>query len=113
MQKHFEIQLSLPSHRVRVPDLARVAGVSSRTVYRVFDRLYGDSPLRHLRRASLEGVRARLEAARPGDSVTRAAFESGFDHLGRFAAAYRRQFGEVPSQTLRRARSSRAASPSS
>jgi AraC-like DNA-binding protein len=90
-----------------------MAGVSSRTVYRVFDRLYGEPPLRRLRRASLESVRRRLEAGRPGDSVTSAAFDWGFDHLGRFAAAYRRHFGEAPSETLRRARSSRAASPSS
>jgi AraC-like DNA-binding protein len=113
MQNYFEISGPRWSHRVRVPELARVAGVSSRTVYRVFDRLYGESPIRRLRRAGLESVRVRLEAGRPGDTVTAAAFDWGFDHLGRFAASYRQEFGESPSETLRRARSARAASSSS
>ena len=44
-------------------------------------------------------VQARDRPAR----VTDIAMDHGFLHLGRFAAEYRRFFGESPSQTLRRA----------
>jgi transcriptional regulator GlxA family with amidase domain len=94
----------------RVLDLAQVSGVSPRTVYRAFRRLYGEPPARLQRRARLESARARLEAGRPRDSVTAVALDLGFEHLGRFAGHYRRLFGEPPSATLRRARSGRATS---
>jgi transcriptional regulator GlxA family with amidase domain len=37
-------------------------------------------------------------------TVTDVAFACGFGNLGHFAIYYRRQFGETPSATLRRAR---------
>jgi AraC-like DNA-binding protein len=40
-------------------------------------------------------------AAEPGTTVTSVALDSGFAHLGRFAAAYRHHYGESPSETLR------------
>ena len=89
---------------VRVADLARRAGISSRTVYRAFARHVGAPPATWLRRARLEEVRKRLLEATPGDTVTAAALDWGFEHLGRFAGFYREQFGERPSDTLRRAR---------
>jgi len=87
---------------VRISDLARATGVSSRTVYRVFARHCGASPIAHLRRERLERVRRHLLAARPGETVTSVAFDHGFCHLGRFASFYERCFGERPSETLRR-----------
>nr|WP_289711683.1 helix-turn-helix domain-containing protein [Escherichia coli] len=35
-------------------------------------------------------------------NLTELALDFGFAHLGRFAEQYRRQFGELPSETLRR-----------
>lgn len=89
---------------VRVAELARRAGISSRTLYRTFARHAGVPPATWLRRARLEEVRKRLLEAAPGDTVTAAALDRGFEHLGRFAGFYREQFGERPSDTLRRAR---------
>jgi AraC-like DNA-binding protein len=40
----------------------------------------------------------------PAVNITEAAAEWGFWHMGKFAADYRRQFGELPSETLRRTR---------
>jgi len=40
-------------------------------------------------------------AARGAAGVTKVALDCGFSHLGRFAAQYRAQFGELPSQTAR------------
>ncbi len=89
---------------VRIADLARAAGVSARTVYRASARHLGGPPMTQIRRSRLRQVRRRLLAAAPGETVTSAAMDCGFFHLGRFSAFYRRHFGESPSQTLRRAR---------
>jgi AraC-like DNA-binding protein len=37
-------------------------------------------------------------------SVSNVAHRWGFVHLGRFSSAYRRRYGELPSQTLGRRR---------
>jgi transcriptional regulator GlxA family with amidase domain len=90
--------------------LARASGLSTRTLHRVIRRHYGVSPMGLLRRARLARVRRELLAASPGTTVTTAALSCGFSHLGRFSQCYARQFGESPSDTLRRARAARAAS---
>lgn len=87
-----------------VERLAAVLGLSSRTLHRVVRRELGVSPMTMLRRARLAQARADLEAPARGTSVTGVAFDCGFNHLGRFAQQYTRQFGESPSETLRRAR---------
>ena len=57
-----------------------------------------------LRHSRLQQVRRRLLDAAPGETVTSLATQWGFFHLGRFSGLYRRQFGESPSETLRRSR---------
>jgi len=47
----------------------------------------------------LNGVKRELRRGQ-GESVQDVAARWGFWHHGEFAAAYRRQFGELPSQTL-------------
>jgi AraC-like DNA-binding protein len=37
-------------------------------------------------------------------NLTELAMEFGFFHLGRFSEQYRKQFGELPSETLKRRR---------
>jgi len=57
----------------------------------------------YLRDLRLRGVHQELKDATPGTrTVEGIAYSWGFLHMGRFAASYRRTFGEVPSQTLRR-----------
>lgn len=87
-----------------VSQVALAAHLSPRTLHRVIRRGYGVSPMALLRRLRLAKVRAELEAPRPETTVTRAALQWGFTHLGRFSADYARVFGEAPSCTLRRAR---------
>jgi AraC-like DNA-binding protein len=61
--------------------------------------------MRYLRTIRLNEVRkALLEADTTNPTtVTSAAMDWGFWHLGEFAAAYKGLFGEVPSETLRTA----------
>jgi AraC-like DNA-binding protein len=57
-----------------------------------------------VRRVRLSRCRQALLDAEPGDGQTVAdiAFQNGFAHLPRFAAAYRHRYGETPSETLRK-----------
>jgi AraC-like DNA-binding protein len=86
-------------------DIARHAGVSTRSLYAGFAQSLGQSPMAYLKAVRLKRVRQALqEAAGSRTPVTELALAWGFGHLGQFAADYRAQFGELPSQTLRRGR---------
>lgn len=87
-----------------VADLVKVTGVAGRTLFMHFKNFEGVSPMRYLRNARLRQVRQTLLRADPGASVTEIAMGSGFTHMGRFSSAYRRRFGESPSQTLQRSK---------
>jgi AraC-like DNA-binding protein len=83
--------------------LAREAHVSVRSLQGGFLRHVGTPPMAYLRDLRLKGVHADLTRAVPGTTtVEKVAYSWGMLHMGRFAAAYRRAFGELPSQTLRR-----------
>lgn len=82
-------------------ELARRVGVAERTLYAAFRRRFGLSPAAYGRRLRLERVRDALLAGGDGVTVTAVAERHGFHHPGRFAAAYRARFGELPSATLR------------
>jgi AraC-like DNA-binding protein len=83
-------------------ELAAVGGVSARSLQSVFQRRRGYSPMKFLRRVRFERVHDELLHPNHKTTVTSAAFQWGFLHLGRFAAAYHARFGEKPSETLRR-----------
>jgi AraC-like DNA-binding protein len=89
---------------LRLPELASSLGVGQRTLYAAFVEVYGLPPMAFRRAVQLDRVRHRLAAQPQRASVTEVAFDEGFTHLGRFAGAYHRRFGELPSDTLRRAR---------
>jgi AraC family ethanolamine operon transcriptional activator len=84
-------------------ELCQAVGVSRRTLHRAFNDLLGVAPKAYLRLKSLSAARAALQqAVESGASVTQIALDHGFFELGRFAVAYRRMFGESPSQTARK-----------
>jgi AraC-like DNA-binding protein len=92
-----------PLDVVTIADLCCAADTSQRTLTRVFHESFDVSPARYLRLRRLNQVRAHLRrAAPPPASVTAAATRFGFFELGRFAGEYRRLFGELPSDTLRK-----------
>jgi AraC-like DNA-binding protein len=87
---------------ISIEDLVAVSGVSMRTLYAGFKRYKGVSPMLALKTKRLEAVREDLLTAGAGDSVTDIVFRWGFTHLGNFSRDYRKRFGELPSDTLRR-----------
>lgn len=86
---------------VAVSDLCRVAGASRRTLEYAFRERFGVSPKAYLLARRLDGVRRTLRHDPDSRSVTDVAMQWSFHHLSRFAAQYRRQFGELPSETVR------------
>jgi transcriptional regulator GlxA family with amidase domain len=90
-----------PTRPLSLADLARAAGVTTRTLQKQFCSALGKSPGAAIRHARL--ARARQELLR-GTKVTDVAVSCGFSHMGEFAALYKRAYGETPSQTLHRTR---------
>jgi AraC family ethanolamine operon transcriptional activator len=82
--------------------LAERVGVSVRTLHNAIQRYRGMSLHQYLRLRRLWLVRQGLLSG--AASVKDAALVFGFWHLGDFARGYRDQFGELPSETLARAR---------
>lgn len=81
-----------------ITDLCEAVGTSRRTLHLGFIELYGIPPMKYLRALRLCGARRSILAAQdPGVRVTDIAMAWGFTHLGRFSAAYRSFFGELPS----------------
>ncbi|WP_375738764.1 AraC family transcriptional regulator [Pseudomonas boanensis] len=83
--------------------LAQQANMSLRSLYALFERHLGTTPKHYIRQKRLERIRAAL--ADPSCNVrnlTELALDYGFLHLGRFSETYRNQFGELPSDTLKR-----------
>ena len=83
--------------------LAQVSGVSIRTLSREFRVRHGVGPMGFLRQRRMEAVRRELLAAAPDSTrVSKIATQYGFTDWGKFSAAYKAAYGELPSQTLRR-----------
>jgi AraC family ethanolamine operon transcriptional activator len=97
MQAHADAPIS-------VPQLCEALHVSRRTLQYSFQDVLQMSPVTYLRALRLNGVRRELK--RGGDeAVADRAARWGFWHQSRFAADYKHLFGELPSETLRQARS--------
>lgn len=84
--------------------LAAELGVTPRSLQLSFRAVHGVSPRQYLERVRLDRVRLMIRMQGEASSVTTAALECGFLHLGRFSQAYRRTFGELPSETRSRLR---------
>ncbi|MEU1972828.1 AraC family transcriptional regulator [Microbacterium sp. NPDC019599] len=88
---------------ITVGDIAIAAGTTTRSLQDAFRRRFDTTPMQFLRRRRLRLAREELlEGAGSGRTVRSVAQHWGFAHTGRFAQQYLAEFGEHPSQTLRR-----------
>lgn len=92
---------------VTIADIAAAAGTGVRSLQITFRREVGLTPMEYLRDARLATARTELTTgidAASGEppTVAAVALRWGFSNAGRFSSAYRRRFGEYPSDTLRR-----------
>ncbi len=109
-QRHSAIMAGLdqlvetyPHEMLRIPGMCAALGISARTLQECCRQHVGVGPSRYCHLRWMRRVRNALIDAHPGRAgVSQIAQHYGFNDRGRFAAAYRKQFGELPSATLRR-----------
>jgi len=87
---------------ITISDVVAECGCSRRSLFASFRQHRGYTPLQFLKEARLKAAREALLRASPNESVSSVALACGFSHLGRFAEAYRKRFGEKPSETMRK-----------
>jgi AraC family ethanolamine operon transcriptional activator len=86
---------------IPISRLCRVVGVSERGLRNAFYEVHGMGPKRWIMAERLQGVQVALREPRGiAITVTEVATDHGFYQLGKFAAIYKRTFGEAPSTTL-------------
>ena len=87
MEQHIEIPLTLA-------ELGREFGVSERTLARISNRYFGQSPMRLYTSVRLRAARNLLFYGEL--SIREVAFASGFSHAAVFTRVFKRQFGMTP-----------------
>jgi AraC family ethanolamine operon transcriptional activator len=87
-----------------ITELCLAVGAKERTLHLSCVEAFGRPPAALLAELRLNAAHRALSHPQEAISVTAVAAHYGFAHFGRFAEIYRRQFGELPSLTLSRAR---------
>ncbi|WP_077035509.1 helix-turn-helix domain-containing protein [Pelomonas sp. KK5] len=100
-----ELMLSRLEDPPTLAEVCQRVGASPRKLAYCFQDQLGVSPARYAKSVRLNAVRRELARSRQGaDCVYDVAARWGFWHFGHFSSDYKRQFEELPSETLRRAR---------
>ncbi|MBC05840.1 MAG: hypothetical protein CMO10_06050 [Thalassospira sp.] len=86
---------------ITIETLVEHAGCSYRTLQRAFGNVYDMAPMTYLKTVRLERAHEDLMNASHGETITDIATRWGFTHLSRFAKSYVKQYGVLPSETLR------------
>lgn len=104
VDKACELMLAHPDEPLSILQVCSRVGASRRKLNYCFQDVLGTSPTQYLRALRLNGVRRGLKNASPSDTVQDVAARWGFWHLGQFSLDYKKQFFELPSETLGRAK---------
>jgi AraC-like DNA-binding protein len=104
VRKAEEIMRARCDEPLSMAAVASEVGVGLRSLQLAFLEVRAMGPRDVLYQMRLERAREHLLSAGPSDTVTSIALDCGFAHLGRFPAAYRMAFGELPTETLARSR---------
>lgn len=89
--------------RFTLSDMARISGLSTRSLQYAFLYHYQCSPMHWVMKLRLSKIRQRLLHGQPGDTVAAIARAHGFASASAFSAHYLREFDELPSTTRLRA----------
>lgn len=92
---------------INLASLARRHGLGPRAVQRYLSSRGMLSLSKYVKQLRLQHAHQALADPAPSASVTAIALSCGFQNPGQFSREYRAEFGELPSDTLRRALASR------
>jgi AraC-like DNA-binding protein len=90
-----------------IQEICRASGASWRTLDYAFRDRFDVTPKQYLHAFRLRQVRREIIDTGSSLPISEIAAHWGFWHMGQFAKDYRRQFGELPSETVRRMSSPR------
>lgn len=88
---------------VDIEEIAAIANVGVRTVFREFARAGKGTPAQFAKRVRLQRAAELLRSPLETTTVMDVALRCGFNNCGRFASDYLGLHGELPSETLKRA----------
>ncbi len=101
-QRAIDVIAACGVEALSVQRLCELSGCSVSTLERAFLEQVGLGPKAYLLSLRLQGARRELRQAHGDERISSIAGRWGFWHMGKFAADYRRRFGELPSHTLGR-----------
>jgi len=87
---------------ISILDLLHICNCSRSVLFSAFSTSRGYTPMEFLTEQRFHRAHEKLLKARLEESVTDIALDCGFNHFGRFPQLYRKRFGELPSETLRK-----------
>ncbi|MBL9149843.1 MAG: helix-turn-helix domain-containing protein [Phycisphaerae bacterium] len=97
-----DLMVSRMEGSLTIVDLCAAVHVSERTLHYAFRDVCGMSPMAYYKSLRLNEIRRHLQRADPRrTSISQVVERFGFLRPGNLAADYKRQFGELPSLTLR------------
>jgi AraC family ethanolamine operon transcriptional activator len=102
LERALEIISEYDNMPASVKALSILAGASWSTLERAFLDEFGVVPKAYMKARRLAAVQSELIKQGPGATVRDVASKWGFWHMSSFAADYKKQFGELPSETLGR-----------
>jgi AraC family ethanolamine operon transcriptional activator len=99
------LMLARPDEPMSILDVCKGVGASRRKLNYCFQDVLGSNPIHYLRAVRLNRVRRALKQCTDEQiGVYDIAVNWGFWHFSQFSLDYKRHFAELPSETLRRAR---------
>lgn len=84
--------------------MEKLSGLSARSLQYAFQKRFGCSPMAWQRRERLYLANTLLISSDDTQDITSICYLTGFSTPSKFSEYYRRQFGESPSETMRRSR---------
>jgi len=102
MNRAVEILGNYNQFPINIEALCTMVGASWATLQRAFAQEFGVTPSSYIKSRRLAAVQSELIKRGSRVVISDVANRWGFWHMGSFASDYRKQFGELPSETLRR-----------
>lgn len=99
VESHLLNNLAQP---ITLKELCERFYISKSPLISAFQEMTGMSPLAYLKVLRLHAVRRVLKYADSGITIVSVMHKFGFWHAGRFSVDYKKLFGELPSETLRK-----------